>query len=88
MDLTEDEIGSGGPDERFGVLVAVVDVGKHGFLQGVNGGMAPATHASFGDFGEQPFYEIEPASAGWGEVDVMRGCRANQVCTLATLCVP
>jgi hypothetical protein len=53
------------------VFVAVVEVIKHGFFQGVNGGVAASTDAPFSDFCKQPLDKIEPASAGGREVDVI-----------------
>jgi hypothetical protein len=82
LDLAEDEIGTSGADEWLGVLVAVVEILKHGFLQGVNGGVASTTYAPFGDFSKQPFNEIEPASAGWREVDVITRVSGQPVLNL------
>src|SRR5215207_6357034 len=66
--LGDDGIGLGGPDEGFGVLVAMFDpVGDRGLEVG-HGGKGATADALSGDLGKQPFDEVEPRRGSRREV--------------------
>src|SRR5215831_15258113 len=64
-DLSQNQIGVGSPYERRRIFISLVQVGKHGFLQRSNAGMAAATNTALGEFGKQSFHQVQPTSAGW-----------------------
>ena len=59
------------PLEGLGMTVALVEIIEHRLLQMAHSCVAAAPDAPLGHFCEQPFYEIEPASAGGREVHVI-----------------
>ena len=52
LDLAKDEIGTGSPQEGFGIPITLVEIIEHGLLQLPDGGMTAATDASFCHFGK------------------------------------
>src|SRR5205807_7111984 len=71
MDLAENHIRIGSPDERFGILVPLVQVVEHGFLKGANSSVAASTDASFRYLSEQPLHQVQPTAAGRCEMNVI-----------------
>ena len=85
FDLSQDEIGVRRPHERFGVLVALVQVGKHGFLELPDRRVASPSYTSLRHFREQPLDQIQPASAGRREVHMISGVPCEPVSHFAYL---
>ena len=71
MDLPENHIRIGSPDERFGILVPLVQVVEHGFLKGANSSVTAPTDASFRHLPEQPLHQVQPTPAGRREMNVI-----------------
>jgi hypothetical protein len=88
FDLAEDEVGIRLPHKRLGIFVAVIQVGEHRFLQRTNGRVAATADTSFGYLREQPFYQVEPASAGRREVYVVAWMPRQPSSNLADLVGP
>src|SRR5690606_15092513 len=63
----------GVPGESFGVVVVRVDVVHDGVLEFVHAGEDAAADALGGDLGKPALDEVEPGSAGGGEVHVEAG---------------
>lgn len=59
------------PLEGFGVAVALIEIVEHCLLQVPHCGVAPAPNTALGNFGEQAFDQVQPASAGGREVHVI-----------------
>ena len=71
MDLPENHIRIGSPDEWFGILVPLVQVVEHGFLKGANSSVTATTDASFRYLSEQPLHQIQPTPASRREMNVI-----------------
>ena len=71
FNLAENQIRICGPYEGLGILVALVQIVEHGFLQRSNGSVTSSTNASFGHLGEQSFHQVQPTPAGWREMNVI-----------------
>src|SRR5512133_1122301 len=71
LDLAENQIRICGPDEGLGILVALVQIVQHGFLQHSNGSVTTSTNTALGHLGEQSLDQVQPASAGRREVNVI-----------------
>src|SRR5438093_10426086 len=88
LDLPEDRIRSGGPEEGASVAIVVlhelIDLGHE--LR--DAGKGPAADGALRDERKPALDLIEPGRVGRREVEVVRGCRASQRRTLACLWVP
>jgi hypothetical protein len=71
LDFAKNQISVGGPGEGLGVLVTLGQVVEHSFLQHTNGGVTAAANTALGHFREESFHQLEPASAGGREVNLI-----------------
>src|SRR5262245_15656420 len=70
LDLGEDVVGGGGPDERFGGSVPVVDVVVDVGDQGANGTESAAADRLAGDDAAPGFDLVDPRRSDRGEVEL------------------
>ena len=58
-----------GPDEGFGLLIALCEEAVDCGLKVNKGAERSALEAPLGEFCEEAFHGIEPGARGWGEVE-------------------
>ena len=73
LDLLDDLVGGGGPDEGFGVVVVGVDELLYRVDEFLDRGEAAAADRLVGDLAEPAFDEVQPGRAGGDEVEVEAG---------------
>jgi len=79
LDLLDDLVSGGGPDEGLGVVVVDLDELVDGLDEFVDRGEAASPDGFVGDLAEPAFDEVQPGRAGGDEVEVeprvlLRGC--------------
>src|SRR5262245_46399164 len=70
---SEDVVGSPGPDERFGVSIACVEVLLDGVLELLDRFEGAATDLLLRQVGEESFDLVQPRTVRWSEVHVKTG---------------
>jgi hypothetical protein len=68
--LFEDFGGWGGPDERLGIGIVMLQIGLDNGLEVSDACEDAAADAVAGDLGEEPFDHVEPGGRGRGEMQM------------------
>ena len=69
VDGGDDFVGIGGPDERLGVVVGLIDVAVDGGLEVDDGSKDAALQSALGEGGEEGLDRVQPGAGGRGEVE-------------------
>src|SRR5689334_12020569 len=73
LDFTQDGRSSGCPDEWFGLFVVFADIVIDGFDQLGDAAEGATADSLAGDFRKPAFDQVEPGTAGGGEVQTLTG---------------
>ena len=87
VDGGDDFVGIGGPDERLGVVVGLIDVAVDGGLEVDDGSKDAALQSALGEGGEEGLDRVQPEQEVGVKWKVKRGWRSSQAITLGCLWV-
>ena len=73
LDLSEDFLSFGFPDVSLRRQVAFVQIAEDRVLQFLHAGETAGQHNLLAEVAEEALYQIQPGTAGWGEMEMKAG---------------